>query len=121
MLIAIPVIENKGEDSIISEHFGHAPYFAFIKVNENKIEEIKIEKNPYEEHGPGMIPEYIHKNGAKVLIVRGIGARAISFFEQYGIKVIRGASGSIKEIVTSFISGHIKDMEYKVKEKFHEH
>jgi len=30
MKIAIPITDNAGLESRISEHFGHAPYFAFV-------------------------------------------------------------------------------------------
>ncbi|MDI3472970.1 MAG: hypothetical protein PWQ20_1440 [Thermotogaceae bacterium] len=119
MKIAIPVLENEGKDSIISEHFGHAPYFAFVDVENNDIKSIEIERNPYEEHGPGVIPQYVKSKGAEVIIVRGIGRRAIEFFNELKIKVIRGAQGKIEDIVRDYISGKLVDSEYTVKEKYH--
>lgn len=44
MIIAIPVSENRGKDSPISEHFGRAPYFAFVKVKDNTIVDISVEE-----------------------------------------------------------------------------
>ncbi len=35
--IAIPIVENKGLESSVSLHFGSAPYFAFIDVEEGQI------------------------------------------------------------------------------------
>lgn len=121
MKIAIPVLENEGKDSIISEHFGHAPYFAFIEIENNEIKSIEIEANPYEEHGPGVIPKYVKSKGAEIIIVRGIGGRALGFFNELGIKVIRGAQGSIENIIKDYISGKLVDSEYTVKEKYHHH
>lgn len=56
-----------------------------------------------------------------MLITRGIGGRAIAFFEQLGIQVIRGASGTIEEIMTALKENILKDREYEVKEHFHKH
>jgi len=121
MKIVIPVLENKGMNSIISEHFGHAPYFAFIEIEDGEIESVEIEQNPYEEHGPGVVPRYIKSKGAEIIIVRGIGGRALGFFKELGIKVVRGAQGRIKDIINDYITGNLVDSEYTVKEKYHNH
>lgn len=120
MKIAIPVLEDKGENSIISEHFGHSPFFAFVNLN-GKSFTVEVEKNPLENHGPGDIPEYLKNKGVDLLIVRGIGQRALVFFDQLGIKVIRGANGTVNEIINKYLENELKDTEYEVKEKFHEH
>ncbi|GAB6189840.1 NifB/NifX family molybdenum-iron cluster-binding protein [Marinitoga arctica] len=121
MKIAIPLIENLGEDSKISEHFGHAPYFGFINLKEDGNYDLNITKNPLEEHGPGDIPAFLHENGIDLLIARGIGGRAVVFFEQLGIQVIRGANGNVREIMEALKENMLKDKEYEVKEHFHEH
>ncbi len=43
--IAVPVAENKGLDSATSQHFGNAPFFAFIDVQENQIIGSHIKEN----------------------------------------------------------------------------
>ncbi|QTA38457.1 NifB/NifX family molybdenum-iron cluster-binding protein [Thermosipho ferrireducens] len=121
MIIAIPVVENKGKDSRISEHFGHAPFFAFVEIENGSVKEILVERNPYEEHEPGAIPEYISSKKVSVLIVRGIGARAVEFLKRFEINVIRGASGTVEEVINSYLKGILKDTDYRVKEKFHSH
>ena len=49
--LAIPIKENKGLDSEVSEHFGKANYFIFVIVNkkEGKIISFYIKDNPYKE------------------------------------------------------------------------
>lgn len=121
MKIAVPVLSDNGLDSIIAEHFGHTPYFAFVEIEENEIKKVEIEKNLLEEHAPGEIPEYIHRNGGEVLIARGMGGRAITFFKNLGIKTITGAQGTLKEIIDTFISGSLQSIDYEPDEKFHKH
>ncbi len=116
MKIAIPVLENRGADSPISEHFGHAPYFAFIENDA-----ISVIENPLADHGPGDIPQYMAQQKVDVLVARGIGGRAIEFFNQLGINVIRGASGTVAEILSALKSKQLIDKNYEVKEKFHLH
>ena len=119
MKIAIPVLQNLGENSPISEHFGHAPFFAFVEKKESDDYTIDVITNPLESHGPGDIPNYLAQQKVNMLVVQGIGGRAISFFNQLGIKVVRGTSGTVKEILEKIAKNELKDQEYTVKEKIH--
>ena len=121
MKLAIPVLDDNGGNSKISEHFGHAPYFAFVKVNGSDYT-VNVEKNPMvESHSPGQIPNYMHEKNVNVMVVRGIGGRAIQFFQQLGIEVYRGAAGTVSEIVEEYIKGNIEDKDYEVADKHHHH
>ncbi|MGM0642040.1 MAG: NifB/NifX family molybdenum-iron cluster-binding protein [Thermotogota bacterium] len=121
MKLAIPVLDNNGKDSKISEHFGHAPFFAFVDVKGNDYD-VSVEENPMaESHGPGQIPNYVHEKNVDVMVVRGIGGRAIQFFQQLGIEVYRGAAGSVSEIAEEYIKGNIEDKDYEVADKHHHH
>lgn len=120
MRIAIPVLQNNGRLSQISEHFGHAPFFAFVDVDKEGNWSAQIERNPAAvDHMPGQIPQYLISNNVDVLLVRGIGERALKHFEAAGVKVIRGASGLLQEIISDFLAGKLKDQNYHVKDKFH--
>jgi predicted Fe-Mo cluster-binding NifX family protein len=119
MKLAIPVLENKGDQSPISEHFGHADYFAFAEINDGNYEINVIENPMAETHEPGQIPYFMKENNVDVMVVRGIGGRAIQFFSDLGIQIYRGASGSVKEIVEEYIKGNVEDKEYEVQDKHH--
>ncbi len=121
MKIAIPVLENLGENSPISEHFGHAPFFAFVDRLEDGSFTVNIVANPLEDHGPGDIPNYLAQQNVDLLVARGIGGRAIGFFDQLGIHVVRGASGTVKEILEQLNKNELQDRDYEVQEKFHRH
>ena len=43
--IAIPIVEDKGLDSSASIHFGSAPYFAFIDVEEGQVVSFYVKEN----------------------------------------------------------------------------
>ncbi|MGC8557368.1 MAG: NifB/NifX family molybdenum-iron cluster-binding protein, partial [Nitrososphaeria archaeon] len=64
MIIAFPVENDEGLDSEISMHFGRAKYFAFVKVEENKIADLVIKLNPHTEHAAGDLPKFVKENGA---------------------------------------------------------
>ena len=117
MKIAVPVMNDDGLKSIISEHFGHAPFFAFVEVEDGKIKDVELERNPFEEHTPGQITQYLHEKGTNVLIARGMGGRAKDFFAQLGVKTITGAAGEIDEIINTFIKGSLNSSDYEPEDK----
>jgi cation diffusion facilitator family transporter len=43
--IAIPILEDRGLDSPVNLHFGSAPYFAFIEVEEGQIVSLNVREN----------------------------------------------------------------------------
>jgi predicted Fe-Mo cluster-binding NifX family protein len=58
--------------------------------------------------GSGKPPEQIAKTGAHVLVCSGLGPRAISMFESYGIEVYVGAMGSVRDAVEMWRSGKLQ-------------
>jgi predicted Fe-Mo cluster-binding NifX family protein len=84
MKFAIPLANGK-----LTAHFGHCREFALIEVAENKITDKQILTPP--PHEPGVLPDWLHELGADVIIAGGMGQRAVSLFNEKGIKVIIGA------------------------------
>jgi len=121
MIIAVPVSENKGENSIISEHFGRAPYYAFVETEKDGIKSINVEENPFSSHDPGDIPSYLESKGTDVVITQGVGRRAKAYFEQLRIEVVTGANGTVEELAKAYINGSLRSVDYTPREKFHEH
>ena len=101
MIIAIST-----ENGQVCPHFGHAPEFTFVKIEDNTIVEKKKISSP--EHQVGTIPKFIHDNKAKYIITGGAGPKAINLFNEFGIEVILGVSGKIDDVIKAFINGTIK-------------
>ena len=100
-------VENDDElQSIISEHFAKARYFVFLDVKGQKIERINSKENPYlGTHGPGIIPQFIKDNNADVMVSGGMGAKAIGYFNDFGIQAITGLTGNIEDNLPTILSG----------------
>ncbi len=121
MRIAIPVLNNLGKESRISEHFGHTPHFAFIDMDSDGKYTVNVEENMLESHGPGDIPTFLSGKKVNKIVVMGIGGRAIGFFQQLGIDVVRGADGTVEEILEAMKNDTLADKDYTPKEKHHDH
>jgi len=92
MKIAIPVADGK-----LCMHFGHCEQFALLDVDEKakKVTGKRMLTPP--PHEPGVLPRWLHREGANVIIAGGMGQRAQALFAENGIKVVVGAPGDEPE------------------------
>ncbi len=101
MKIAISTDSGK-----VCGHFGRAPEFTFITIENNEVIEKKVLPNPG--HTVGSIPQFVNKQGANFMIAGGMGRRAEAFFDEFGIKVIVGVSGTIDDVVQKILDGTLE-------------
>lgn len=119
--IAIPSDTDRGLEAKVYEHFGRAPYYTLVDVEGGSIVNVEPMVNPAIQHTPGVLPSYLRDRGVKVVIAMGIGPRAVSMFESYGIKVVTGASGRIREVVDAYVKGRLRSRPYTPKHRFRFH
>jgi ATP-binding protein involved in chromosome partitioning len=102
MRIAIPTAKGQ-----LCMHFGHCEQFTLVDVEDGKILKVATQVPP--PHEPGVLPRWLHEQGATMIIAGGMGSRAKDFFTQFGIEVVTGAQGlSPEEIVLSYLRGSLK-------------
>jgi predicted Fe-Mo cluster-binding NifX family protein len=59
-------------------------------------------------HEPGVLPRWLHEQGANVIIAGGMGQRARELFSGNGIQVIVGAvSESPNDLVEAYLNGSL--------------
>jgi len=110
MKIAVTVENNNGLESLVAQHFGHAPFFMLVDVENGEVTAAQGFANPFAgAHQPGQIPGFIHEQKANVMLSGGMGARAIEFFEQYGIHAATGASGTVRQSLENYLGGKLKE------------
>ena len=84
MKIAIPLANGR-----LTAHFGHCREFALVEVEGDQIKKQETLVPP--PHEPGVLPDWLHRLGAEVIIAGGMGQRAVALLGDKGIKVITGA------------------------------
>jgi ATP-binding protein involved in chromosome partitioning len=101
--IAVPATNG-----VLASHFGHCERFVLFDVGaDGKTIAGRQELTP-PPHEPGTFPEWLHGQGATVIIAGGMGSRAQSLFGQHGIRVVVGASGGEPDlIVQQFLEGRL--------------
>jgi ATP-binding protein involved in chromosome partitioning len=101
--IAVPVTGG-----VLSSHFGHCEQFVLfdIAADGKSVERKQVLTPP--PHEPGTYPRWLHEQGATVIIAGGMGSRAMSLFDQNGIRVVTGASSSDPDVlVGELIEGRL--------------
>lgn len=105
MKIAIPLVAGR-----LAEHFGHCEQFALIEADPQSQQIVSQARVVPPPHEPGVLPRWLHGQGAQVIIALGMGRRALDLFAQNGITVRAGTPGATpEELVQAFLSGSLGD------------
>lgn len=122
MRIAISADDSNLLDSAVSPHFGRCPYYCLVDIDGDSVADVSMVANPYYgRHQPGQVPAFIHDQKVNVMLTGGMGRRAIQFFEQYGIAVATGASGTVREALESYLDGNLRGADPCGKSAKHNH
>ena len=96
--IFFPLLDNKGMDSEISGHFGHAPFFGLydtktkkLTITENKLSHTDPNKSP--------VDQIVEAVNPTTVFALGIGGRAIGLFQEKGICLKTGDFKTVKEVI----------------------
>lgn len=102
IIIAIPTAGGK-----LCAHFGHCEQFALVETEDGKIKGTSMQTPPA--HEPGVLPKWLHDQGANIILAGGMGAKAQDLFNQNGIKVIIGApADSPESLVNQYLSDSLE-------------
>lgn len=100
--VLIPTQDMNGTE--IADHFGRAPYFTIIDLDDNGTTiEMKVHPNAGEHSGgKGHAHDNVLHYNPKAIIVQGMGPRGIMGFQSKNIAVLRANSKSVQEIIQAF-------------------
>lgn len=110
--IVIPVSDEKGVDSVLSEHFGRAPFFAIVDLDETgKVIGSGTIANTSEHFGgTGLPPERIIQLRPKALVTYGLGSRALSMFQEAGVAVLRTQANTVNEVIAAYNNNELREL-----------
>jgi predicted Fe-Mo cluster-binding NifX family protein len=104
MKITIPIANEK-----LCSHFGHCEFFAVYEVDEEQKTILNRAQVPAPTHQPGVLPGWLREQGISVVIAGGMGSRAISLFESYGIKTLVGiAPNDPDQIIQDYLNNKLE-------------
>ena len=104
MKIAIPTANGK-----LAAHFGHCEQFALLEVDAEAKTVLNTDFLTPPAHEPGVLPRWLHEQGANMIIAGGMGQRAQGLFVENGIEVVVGAPALAPEaIVSAYLEGGLE-------------
>ena len=107
-VIGIPIESDQGLQSIVSSHFGKAPFYLLYDKSTKTTKVIKNTSNHYggKEHPPVLL-----KNaGVHIMLVGNMGDNARKIFEKNKITVYYGARNTAQESITLYAEGKLSNI-----------
>jgi predicted Fe-Mo cluster-binding NifX family protein len=102
MIIAVPT-----QGDVLAGHFGQCQFFTLFDIKDSKVIGKSMMAPPA--HAPGVIPQWLSQQGARMIIAGGMGVRAQQIFSQCGIDVLLGAPcAAPQELVEMYLAGTLE-------------
>jgi len=105
--VLVPVEEYKGENSILSIHFGKAGHYVILEVSNNDVKIVDVIENPKIR---GIRPgELVLELGVDAVIVPGsIGVKAMELLRSRGIRLFSTSCRDLKCLIEELKKGELR-------------
>jgi len=110
--IVIPVLDESGVNAKLSEHFGRAPYFAVIDLDESGgISSQRTVANTSEHFGgTGRPPDRILQLRPNALITYGMGPQALNIFQEAKVAVLRANTNTVGDALRAYNEDQLQEL-----------
>jgi predicted Fe-Mo cluster-binding NifX family protein len=107
--IVIPTEDNSGLEAHLAQHFGRAPYYTVVDLDENnQIMGVRTELNKGEHVGGSGHPhEHLLALKPNIFVVQGMGPGCLSSLQDAGLTVLKATGTTVKEITEQFKEGKL--------------
>ena len=107
--IVIPTEDKSGLEANLAQHFGRAPYYTVVDLdNNNQIVGVRTEVNKGEHVGGSGHPhEHLLALKPNIFVVQGMGPGCLSSLQDTGITVLKATGTTVKEITEQFKEGKL--------------
>ena len=121
--IVIPVEDEKGLKAQIAQHFGRAPYFAVVNLDDKgTIINVETHANTGEHMGGfGHPHENIQTLEPNIIIAFGMGPGGLQSFKNAKTKVLKAEQNTVEEAIAAFRTGKLKELTAGCEEAHHQH
>lgn len=110
--IVIPSEDQNGLDAYLAEHFGRAPYFTVVDIDDNgSVTNVKPVLNVSEHMGGvGVAPDHILALKPSAVIVYDMGMRAINIFRDAKVPVLRANANKVRDVVNAYKENKLREL-----------
>ncbi len=107
------------EGTEVSAHFGKCENFTIVEIENSEVISKEVISTIGNQHG--QLPIFLLTHGAHTVISGGMGDGAKQNLKSNGIQFITGASGSVEDVILSFIEGSLKSDDSGCSDHGHGH
>ncbi|MCK4434333.1 NifB/NifX family molybdenum-iron cluster-binding protein [Candidatus Bathyarchaeota archaeon] len=110
--LAIPVEDSNGLNARLSQHFGRAPYFAAVELDENgKVLNLQMVPNKSEHFGGmGQAPGIIMRLKSDAVVTYGMGRRALNIFQSANVAVLQTNKDFVNDVIEAYNRGELVEL-----------
>jgi len=110
--IVVPAVDESGLNAQLAEHFGRAPFFAVVELDENgEVSGVKTVPNVGEHAGGrGQTHDHILGLQPNAIIVYGMGPRGLSTFQSAGVAVLRASANTVGEVIAAYEDDRLEEL-----------
>jgi predicted Fe-Mo cluster-binding NifX family protein len=110
--VVVPVADDSGLTAQIAEHFGRAPYFAVVELDENgNVSNVKTVPNVGEHAGGmGQTHDNIVQLKPNAIIVYDMGPRGLSAFQGAGVAVLRANADTVVAVISAYKQDKLQEL-----------
>jgi predicted Fe-Mo cluster-binding NifX family protein len=107
--IVIPTEDKSGLEANLAQHFGRAPYYTLVDLdNNNQIVGVRTEVNKGEHVGGSGHPhEHLLALKPNIFVVQSMGPGCLSSLQDAGVTVLKATGTTVKEITEQFKEGKL--------------
>jgi predicted Fe-Mo cluster-binding NifX family protein len=110
--VLLPVADESGLSAQVAEHFGRAPYFTVVELDDNgNVLKTKTVPNVGEHAGGmGQTHDHILKLKPNAIIVHGMGPRGLSAFQGAGVAVLRANNNTVTGNIAAYNEDTLQEL-----------
>jgi predicted Fe-Mo cluster-binding NifX family protein len=110
--IVIPVLDEGGLDARLSEHFGRAPYFAVVDLDENgNVSNQRTVPNVRGDFGgSGQRADSILQLKPNTIITYGMGPRGLSIYQSVRVAVLRANTNTVRGVIAAYNRDEMEEL-----------
>jgi len=118
--VCIPIEGDNKLDSMISNYFGRADNFMFLKIDNKEIKDYYIKQNPYkkEKIRVGLKTSlFVTKERIDSIITREVGPISLHTLRDGIVDIYHGQKGTVRDNIEKLLSNKLSSLKKPTKEK----
>jgi predicted Fe-Mo cluster-binding NifX family protein len=110
--VVVPAVDESGLNAQLAEHFGRAPYFTVVELDENgEVSSVRTVPNVGEQFGGGgQTHDRILELEPNAIIVYGMGPRGLNTFQNARVAVLRASANTVREVIAAYKDDKLQEL-----------